>query len=120
MKHQPMPASIAVPYATVAAATQGFADECKIGSGGSCDVFAASIYGVTTAVKAISLTRENGAASLAAKHTRKKEQERQAERNLKQFWAEMRLLKKIAHPNICRLLATSDDGPRRCLILQVI
>ena len=38
----------------------------------------------------------------------------------KQFTAEMELLKSVHHPNICRLLGISVDGPKRCLVLELM
>ena len=37
----------------------------------------------------------------------------------KQFESEMELLCAVSHPNICRLLAFSADGPHRCLVLEM-
>ena len=33
--------------------------------------------------------------------------------------AEQKLLQSVIHPNICRLLAISADGPQRCLVLEL-
>ena len=39
----------------------------------------------------------------------------------KQFSAEMELLSRVQHPNICRLYASSTNGEQKCLVsgLQV-
>jgi serine/threonine protein kinase len=37
----------------------------------------------------------------------------------KQFESERALLSDISHPNICRLIAFSTDGPYRCLVLEL-
>ena len=37
----------------------------------------------------------------------------------KQFVAEQKLLQSVIHPNICRLLGVSADGPQRCLVLEM-
>lgn len=83
----------------------GFAENQQIGGGGSCLVYRARVYGQLVAVKA--MKEEN-------RNTRKK-----SSSGKRQFMAELKLLTKVRHKNICRLLATSDDGPRRCLVLQL-
>ena len=45
------------------------------------------------------------------------EKERAEELERMQFIAEMKLLHNVYHPNICRLLAVSVDGPQRFVCL---
>ena len=94
-----------VPYATLHTATASFADSCRIGGGGSCDVYEAEVYGCKVAVKALT-EHEAGDGSRASMLERK------------QFMQEMSLLTTIHHANICRLLGLSIDGPQRCLVLE--
>ena len=78
----------------------GFFDAFNsIGGGASCEVFSGRLFGMGVAVKRL----KDGV----------KEWEK------KQFAAEMALLSRASHPNICRLLAFSDDGPERCLVLEL-
>ena len=77
----------------------------KIGGGGSCEVFKATLYGVPVAVKALHTIPGTGSAA--------------EESEARQFQTEMAFLKSVVHPNICRLLATSLDGQKRCLVLPL-
>jgi serine/threonine protein kinase len=37
----------------------------------------------------------------------------------RQYASETALLSRVSHPNICGLLAISDDGPCKCLVLEL-
>lgn len=95
------------PHSDLEKATQGFSPVMRIGGGGSCEVFRGNLYNVDVAIKVL-------------KHgTRGKnlDQDEVSESALtleiKQFFAEMYLLQTVEHPNICRLLGVSSDGPNR-------
>ena len=45
--------STLVQHALITAATDNFSAACRIGGGGSCEVYKAVVYGVTVAVKAL-------------------------------------------------------------------
>jgi serine/threonine protein kinase len=95
-----------VPFSVLESATHQFSSKMRIGSGGSCDVFRAIVYGVDVAIKLLKQDRntdvneDNSTDSVLSLEA-------------KQFFAEMSLLQGVQHPNICRLLAVSMDGPHR-------
>jgi serine/threonine protein kinase len=82
-------------------AAGGFAPHLIIGTGASCSVFKAHVSGRPAAIKLM-----NSDANLAAWE-------------VAQFKAEMGLLCRVQHPNICKLLAFSTDGPQRCLVMEL-
>ena len=81
--------------ADLQAATNGFAELQKIGSGGSSIVYNGTLYGVKCAIKVLS--------------------EDASSWEVKQHGTEVDALSRITHENICRLYACATDGPRRCL-----
>jgi hypothetical protein len=85
-----------VQYTDLQAATRNFGDSHKIGDGGSCVVYKAKLYGVPCAIKQLS-------------------QDASAWEE-KQFAAEIDVLTRVKHQNICQLYACSTDGPSRCLV----
>jgi hypothetical protein len=89
-----------VQYADLQAATRNFGDSHKIGDGGSCVVYKAELYGVPCAIKLLS---QNASAF-----------------EEKQFAAEINVLTRVKHKNICQLYACSTDGPSRCLVLELM
>jgi hypothetical protein len=89
-----------VQYADLQAATRNFGDSHKIGDGGSCVVYKAELYGVPCAIKLLS-------------------QDASAWEE-KQFAAEINVLTRVKHENICQLYACSTDGPSRCLVLELM
>jgi serine/threonine protein kinase len=95
-----------IAYKDLEKATDGFSSEMRIGGGGSCEVFRAIDYGVSVAIKVLS--QDPNEASNASDCS-----ESMLSLEGKQFYAEMRLLRAVKHPNICRLLAVSLDGPKR-------
>jgi hypothetical protein len=120
-----------VPYAVLDAATSGFSQACCIGGGGSCAVYMAVVYGTTVAVKALNTMlpvvppqapvgtlAAAAAAAAEAGGGASSSNKRRLESEARQFAAEHSLLTTVQHPNICRLLGVSADGPRRCLVLE--
>jgi hypothetical protein len=89
-----------VQYADLQAATNNFGTEHKIGDGGSCVVYKVEMYGVPCAIKLLSQDASAGEG--------------------KQFTAEIDVLTRVKHENICRLYACSTDGPSRCLVLELM
>jgi hypothetical protein len=89
-----------VGYADLQAATNSFGDGHKIGDGGSCVVYKAELFGVPCAVKLLS-------------------QDASAWEE-KQFAAEIDVLTRVKHQNICQLYACSTNGPNRCLVLELM
>jgi serine/threonine protein kinase len=71
-----------------------------IGEGASCTVYKTSVFGMTCAVKV-----------LATGVTGWEEQ---------QFDAEVALLSSVQHPNLCSFYACSVNGPRKCLVLELM
>jgi hypothetical protein len=101
------PYTFQVPYSILHNATGGFGKSMRIGGGGSCSVYKAQVFGVSVAVKVLTLAARN------ARNQKKQASEEQ------QFVAEMQLLTKVQHANICRLLGVSSDGPQGCLVLEM-
>ena len=89
-----------VQYADLQAATRNFGDSHKISDGGSCVVYKAELHGVLCAIKLLS---QNASAW-----------------EKKQFAAEINVLSRVKHQNICQLYACSTDGPSRCLVLELM
>jgi predicted outer membrane repeat protein len=87
-----------LPYSDLLEATSNFSEFNQIGSGASSAVYKGMVYGVTVAIKSLN--------------------ENSQEWDDKQFMAEFKLLMTVRHPNLCRLLACSNDGPHRCLLLE--
>jgi serine/threonine protein kinase len=81
-------------------ATSGFDLSLEIGDGGSCRVYRATVGSIPCAIKVLA---ENAAGWEA-----------------KQFTAEVNLLRRVQHPNLCRLYASSTDGPMMCLVLELM
>jgi serine/threonine protein kinase len=98
-----------VPYKILAEATHDFCEKMTIGGGGSCLVYKGNVYGVDVAIKALKEVQGSGAGADESKLSLEG----------KQFFAEMKLLQDVRHENICRLLAVSMDGSRRCLLLPL-
>ena len=95
-----------VSFSDLGKATQQFSRRMRIGEGGSCEVFCGVLQRVDVAVKVLKqdqdkLTNGNSVSDSTLSLEGK------------QFVAEMRLLQAVQHPNICRLLAVSMDGPHR-------
>ena len=76
----------------------------RIGGGGSCEVFRGKVYSVDVAIKVLNPGEDGDETGLS---------ESMFSLEAKQFFAEVSLLKAVSHPNICRLLAVSLDGPKR-------
>eukprot|EP00930_Biecheleria_cincta_P099807 TRINITY_DN91420_c0_g1_i1.p1 TRINITY_DN91420_c0_g1~~TRINITY_DN91420_c0_g1_i1.p1 ORF type:complete len:515 (+),score=77.14 TRINITY_DN91420_c0_g1_i1:57-1601(+) len=89
-----------VSYEDLRAATDSFGDHNKIGSGGSSIVYRGMLYGRPCAIKCMS----QGEDALVQE----------------QFDAEHDILRNLKHSNICQLFAISVDGPRRCLVLELM
>jgi hypothetical protein len=90
---------VSLPFAVLVQGTRNFDAAGALGTGGSCDVFKGTVFGLTVAVK-----RLNAGGSDWAE---------------RQFTAEMQLLTMVAHPNVVALFAFSTDGPNRCLVLEL-
>ena len=88
-----------LPMKTLSVATGGWSKHNELGGGGSCVVYRGQLYGELVAVKRLHK-------DATAWDTR-------------QFRAEMDLLQRVTHRNICRLLAFSTDGDHRCLVLEL-
>jgi serine/threonine protein kinase len=86
-------------YDELVKATGDFDEFNQVGHGASCSVFTGRVFGITVAVKLLKDTA--------------------VEWEQKQFASEMEILSTASHPNICRLLAFSTDGPQRCLVLDL-
>jgi serine/threonine protein kinase len=97
-------------FITLSVATDGFSPQYRIGGGGSCEVFKATVYGTVVAIKALN---EKAAESHSP------EAETELDIDTKQFVAEMKTLRACRHPNVLKLLAVSLDGPKRCLVLPI-
>jgi len=80
-----------------------FNERNELGKGASCCVYKGDLRGQAVAVKKLN----TGAA------------ESEKELLKKQFESEQELLLKITHPNICRLLAYSTDGPNALLVMEL-
>jgi hypothetical protein len=78
--------------------TRGFDQSLEIGHGGSCTVYRATIDSIPCAIKVLTSNADEWEA--------------------KQFAAEVTLLRRAKHPNLCRLYACSTNGPRKCLVLE--
>jgi hypothetical protein len=89
-----------VDYSDLQTATNNFEDSHKIGVGGSCAVYRGHLFGVPCAIKLL-----DQAAS---------------EWEEKQFTAEIDVLTRIKHENICQLYACSTNGPHRCVVLELM
>ena len=95
-----------VAFSELEKATQQFSRTMRIGGGGSCEVFRGVLKGVNVAIKILkqgqckSMNEAGMLDSILSLES-------------KQFFAEMRLLQAVRHPNICPLLAVSLDGPHR-------
>ena len=98
-----------LPFRELQAATGGFDELRRLGRGGSCFVYRGELYGLPVAVKHLSRVPTPGAA----------DPDDGEEWGEKQFKAEMDLLCRVSHPCICRLFASSTDGPQRCLVLEL-
>jgi hypothetical protein len=79
-------------------ATNSFDQSLEIGDGGSCTVYRATIDSIPCAIKVLA--------------------ENADEWDTKQFASEVNLLRRVQHSNLCRLYASSTNGPRKCLVLE--
>jgi serine/threonine protein kinase len=95
----------AVDYADIAKATENFDTGHKIGGGASCIVYKADLFGVSCAIKVL-----NEPVVADAAHVWEE----------KQFIAEMVLLERVRHPNVCRLYAVSTNSTNKCLVLELM
>jgi serine/threonine protein kinase len=78
-----------------------FTQAIGIGQGGSCKVLKTETYGLPCAVKVLSIDTDGW-----------EEQ---------QFTAEVELLTRVHHPNLCRLYAaSSSNGPQKYLVLELL
>jgi serine/threonine protein kinase len=93
------PRVVQLQFAVLEVATGGFDEFNEIGEGGSCSVFTNRVFGVVVAIKRLN--------------------ESAGESGAEQFAAECAILTGVLHPNICRLLAFSNDGPQHCLVLEL-
>jgi hypothetical protein len=87
-----------VDFDEVKQVTRGFDQSLEIGHGGSCTVYRATIDSIPCAIKVLTSDADEWEA--------------------KQFAAEVNLLRRAKHPNLCRLYASSTNGPRKCLVLE--
>jgi hypothetical protein len=87
-------------YAELQAATANFDVQHQIGAGACCTVYQAEVRGIRCALKVFSADAGSWEA--------------------KQFNAEMELLRRVQHPNICRLYASSTNGEQKCLVLELL
>ena len=101
-----LPHDFQVLYSELEKATQQFSRSMRIGGGGSCEVFRGVLKGVDVAVKI--LKQGQGETPSGAGQS-----DSILSSEGKQFFAEMRLLQAVQHPNICQLLGVSLDGPHR-------
>ena len=102
-------------FSDVRAATDGFSELCVLADrqGGSCLVYNGLLFGLRVVVKKLLDTahgeegEEGGAAGgmLAG--------------NAQRFAVEMKTCCSVSHPNICSLYAFANNGPQRCLVLEV-
>jgi serine/threonine protein kinase len=92
---------VRLPLAELELAARGWDASSKLGGGATCSVYRGVVYGVLVAIKRL--------------------EEEAGEWADRQFTAEMELLSSegFGHPNLCRLLASSGDGPARCLVLEL-
>ena len=97
-----------ISYSELAKATQNFSSAMRIGGGGSCEVFRGVILTqrAEVAVKVLKQGQHKATDETSSPNTTLNSE-------AKQFFAEMRLLQAVQHPNICPLLAVSLDGPYR-------
>ena len=95
-----------VTYSDLEKATDGFSDAMRIGGGGSCTVFRGRLFTTEVAIKVLKQAQDEhvGTTDMPASILNLE---------VKQFFAEMQFLQAVHHPNICRLLAVSVDGPHR-------
>uniref|UniRef100_A0AC35U5C1 Protein kinase domain-containing protein n=1 Tax=Rhabditophanes sp. KR3021 TaxID=114890 RepID=A0AC35U5C1_9BILA len=97
--------TMSVNYKEILLATQNFASENILGTGGYATVFKGNWKQMEVAIKR--LTSKNEVCSA------KKEKER-----LKQSFQELKTLSKYRHDNILPLYGFSMDGPEPCLVYQ--
>jgi hypothetical protein len=81
-------------------ATNGFAASQQIGDGGTCTVYRATVDSIPCAIKVLAAEAAGWGAE--------------------QFAAEVNLLRRVHHPNLCRLYASSTNGPSKCLVLELM
>jgi hypothetical protein len=81
-------------------ATNGFEKSQEIGDGASCTVYRATVDGIPCAIKVLAADAAGWEAE--------------------QFAAEVNLLRRVHHPNLCRLYASSTNGPSKCLVLELM
>jgi hypothetical protein len=87
-----------IPGEEIRAASNDFDHALSIGEGGSCTVFKLKLRGTICAVKVLSNQADKWEAE--------------------QFATEVELLKRVTHPNLCCLYASSTDGAQLCLVLE--
>jgi hypothetical protein len=95
----------AVDYADIAKATDNFDQGHAIGGGASCTVYKADLFGVSCAIKVLEEPVVADAAHMW---------------EVKQFIAEMVILGRVRHPNVCRLYAVSTNSTNKCLVLELM
>jgi hypothetical protein len=81
-------------------ATNNFEASREIGHGGSCTVYQATVDAIPCAIKVLAADAAGWEAE--------------------QFTAEVNLLRRVHHPNLCRLYASSTNGPSKCLVLELM
>jgi hypothetical protein len=81
-------------------ATNSFSAAQEIGDGGTSTVYQATVDSIPCAIKVMPAD----AVGMEAEH----------------FAAEVDLLRRVHHPNLCRLYASSTNGPRKCLVLELM
>jgi hypothetical protein len=96
---------LAVDYADIAEATDNFDKRHEIGGGASCTVYKAGLFGVSCAIKVLEEPEVADAAHAW---------------EVRQFIAEMVLLGRVRHPNVCRLYAVSTNSTNKCLVLELM
>ena len=93
-----------LPYELLSECTGGFAASNILGEGGSCAVYKGSVYNFPIAVKVVKKRKQSVAGQMSAAEQKQKDYDD------RQFFSEMKLLMRVNHANICRLLACSFDG----------
>jgi hypothetical protein len=86
-------------------ATSGFNQSLEVGDGGSCRVYRATVDGIPCAIKVLAKDATCHRAGGEAVYTAE---------------VDLLLLRCARHQNLCRLYASSTDGPRKCLVLELM
>ena len=100
-----------LPFSDVRGATDGFSDLCVIADrqGGSCLVYNGLLFGMRVVVKKLLDTAHGEGGAVGA----------MLAGNAQRFAVEMKTCCSVSHPNICSLYAFANNGPQRCLVLEV-